>query len=230
MGNIREIVSSLGGVSCEIKRVVCFDLDDTLYKEIDFVASAYREIAASEKHPELLPKMMDWREKGENVFLQFNKAIGKETIIPQYMTLYRTHNPTISLSDGVEDTLTELRHRGITLGLITDGRSISQRNKIKALGLNRWFDNENIIISEETQSEKTEEPNFRYFIKKYQGAEFTYVGDNPKKDFIVPNRLGWRTVMLKDDGRNIHKQGAVPVENLPQISITRIEELLDFIK
>lgn len=211
-------------------KVVCFDLDDTLYKEIDFVESAYREIAESEKRPDLLPKMMGWQKNDDNVFLQFNKAIGKETIIPHYLTLYRSHYPTISLSDGVEDTLNELKHRGITLGLITDGRSISQRNKIKALGLDRWFDNENIIISEETQSEKTEEPNFRYFVKKYRGAEFTYVGDNPKKDFIVPNRLGWKTVMLKDDGSNIHKQEAVPAENLPQITISGIDELLDFIK
>lgn len=210
--------------------VVCFDLDDTLYKEIDFVESAYREIAESEKRPDLLPKMMGWQKNGENVFLYFNKAIGKETSISEYLKLYRSHYPTISLSAGVEVTLNELKNRGITLGLITDGRSISQRNKIKALGLDRWFDNENIIISEETQSEKTEEPNFWYFVKKYRGAEFTYVGDNPKKDFIVPNRLGWKTVMLKDDGSNIHKQEAVPAENLPQITISGIDELLDFIK
>lgn len=211
-------------------KVVCFDLDDTLYKEIDFVESAYREIAESEKRPDLLPKMMGWRENDKNVFLQFNKAIGKETLISEYLKLYRNHYPTISLSAGFEETLNELKHRGITLGLITDGRSISQRNKIKALGLDRWFDNENLIISEETNYEKTEEPNFRYFIKKYRGAEFTYVGDNPKKDFIVPNRLGWKTVMLKDDGRNIHKQEAVPAENMSQITINSINELLDFFK
>jgi putative hydrolase of the HAD superfamily len=212
------------------KKVVCFDLDDTLYKEIDFVESAYREIAVLEKRPELLPKMMGWQKNDDNVFSQFNKAIGKETPISEYLNLYRSHYPTISLPDIVEDTLNELKHREIILGLITDGRSISQRNKIKALGLDRWFDNENIIISEETKFEKTEEPNFRYFVKKYRGAVFAYVGDNPKKDFIVPNRLGWRTVMLKDDGRNIHKQEAVSVENLPQITITGIEELLDFVK
>ena len=211
-------------------KIVCFDLDDTLYKEIDFVESAYREIAESEKRPDLLPKMMGWQKNGKNVFLHFNKAIGKETSISEYLKLYRSHYPTISLSAGVEVTLNELKHRGITLGLITDGRSISQRNKIKALGLDRWFDSDNIIISEETNFEKTEEPNFRYFIKKYRGAEFTYVGDNPKKDFIVPNRLGWKTVMLKDDGRNIHKQETVLVENLAQITITGFEELLDFVK
>jgi len=211
------------------KKVVCFDLDDTLYKEIDFVESAYREIAESEKRPDLLPKMMGWQKNGENVFLQFNKAIGKETLVSEYLKLYRSHYPTISLSDGVEDTLNELKHRGITLGLITDGRSISQWNKIKALGLDRWFDNENVIISEETNFEKTEEPNFRYFVKKYRGARYTYVGDNPKKDFFVPNRLGWKTVMLKDNGRNIHRQESVLEAYLPQVTIIDFEEIIDFI-
>ncbi len=210
------------------RKVVVFDLDDTLYKEIDFVESAYREIAESEKRPDLLPKMMRWQKNDDNVFFQFNKAIGKDTLISEYLKVYSSHYPTISLSDGVEDTLNELRCREVTLGLITDGRSISQRNKIKALGLDRWFDNENIIISEETNSVKTEEPNFRCFIKKYRGAEFTYVGDNPKKDFIVPNRLGWKTVMLKDDGRNIHKQDmTLSKEYMPQIVINKIKDLLD---
>lgn len=230
MGNIREIVSSLGGVSCEIKRVVCFDLDDTLYKEIDFVESGFKLIAESEKRPDILPKMMDWRDKGEDVFFNLNKAIGKEKSKLEYLKIYRYHIPKITLSEGVEETLDELKRRDVTLGLITDGRSETQRNKIKSLGLNRWFDNDNIIISEEFGSEKTDERNFRFFMKKYPGASYIYIGDNPMKDFIVPNRLGWKTVMLEDDGRNIHKQGAVPVENLPQISITRIEELLNFIK
>lgn len=41
---------------------------------------------------------------------------------------------------------------------------------------------------------------------------FTYVGDNLKKDFIAPNALGWLTVCLKDDGRNIHKQEVEDLE------------------
>ncbi len=211
------------------KIIICFDLDDTLYKEIDFVESAYKEISQREKHPNLLPMMMRWQERGENVFNLFKEITGKETSISEYLSIYRTHYPTISLSDGIENTLDELKRRDITLGLITDGRSISQRNKINALGLDRWIDNENIIISEETNSEKIEEPNFRYFMKKYKKAIYTYVGDNPQKDFVVPNRLGWNTIMLKDDGRNIHKQEIVPLENLPQKTIMNIEELLDII-
>lgn len=211
------------------KKIVCFDLDDTLYKEIDFVESGFRLIAESEEHPDLLPMMMGWRERGEDVFFNLNKAIGKETSKSEYLKIYRYHTPKITLSEGVEETLDELKSREVILGLITDGRSETQRNKIIALGLSRWFENDNIIISEEFGSEKTDERNFRYFMKKYPKMNYLYIGDNPKKDFVVPNRLGWNTVILKDDGRNIHKQEAVPVENLPQITITRIEELLDFI-
>lgn len=212
------------------KKVVCFDLDDTLYKEIDYLTSAYGEIAASVGHPELLPQMVKWYKEGEDVFQKTNLFLGIDTPVADYLDIYRNHFPAVSLSDGVEDTLDELKHRGITLGIITDGRSVGQRNKIKALNLNRWFDDENIIVSEEFGSEKTDVKNFKYFEQKYPEHSFVYVGDNPKKDFIVPNHLGWQSVMLKDDGRNIHKQEAVPMDNLPQITITNIEELLDFIR
>lgn len=209
------------------KKIVCFDLDDTLYKEIDFLKSAYHEIASSVGHPELLPHMLQWYKVGDNVFQKLNKYLNKETPISEYLEMYRNHYPTISLSDGVEDVLNELRYRESILGIITDGRSISQRNKIKALGLERWIEDKNIIISEEFGSDKTNERNFRHFVELYTGSSFTYVGDNPQKDFVVPNRLGWQTVMLKDDGRNIHHQGYVQKEFLPQAVIYDMRELLD---
>ena len=211
------------------KKIVCFDLDDTLYKEIDFVESGFRLIAESEKRPDLLPKMMGWRDRGDDVFFNLNKAIGKETSKTEYLKIYRYHRPKITLSEEVEETLNELKSREVVLGLITDGRSETQRNKIKALGLEKWFDDDNIIISEEFGSEKTDERNFRFFMKKYPGSEFMYVGDNPKKDFVVPNRLEWKTVMLKDDGRNIHRQETVPEEYLPQMTIGNLERLLDLL-
>lgn len=212
------------------KKIVCFDLDDTLYKEIDFLKSAYHEIATSVGHPELLPHMLQWYKVGDNVFQKLNKYLNKETPISEYLEMYRNHYPTISLFDGVEDVLNELKYRETILGIITDGRRISQRNKIKALGLERWIEEKNIIISEEFGSDKTNERNFRHFVELYPEGLFSYVGDNPQKDFVVPNRLGWQTVMLKDDGRNIHQQGNVPMEYLPKVTISEFSELMDYIK
>lgn len=210
--------------------VVCFDLDDTLYKEIDFVESAYKEIAETVGHPEAVSLMLDWYHQGENVFLKLNQHIGQDRLISEYLSVYRNHFPNISLSEGVEETLEELKKRGFVLGLITDGRGVSQRNKIKALGLNRWIVDKDMIISEEFGSEKTEERNFLYFMNLYPSSSFFYVGDNPSKDFIIPNQLHWETIMLKDNGRNIHEQIDMPEEKKSLKSVNSISDLLCIIK
>ena len=45
-----------------------------------------------------------------------------------------------------------LKEKNIPAGLITDGRSVTQRNKLKSLGLLNYF--KEVIISEEFGSEK----------------------------------------------------------------------------
>ncbi len=53
------------------------------------------------------------------------------------------------------------------------------------------------------------------------------IGDIIAKDFISANTLGWRTICLKDDGRNIHRQDfGLAEEYLPQITVDNLNELL----
>lgn len=218
------------------KKVVCFDLDDTLYKEIDFLKSGYHKVSELvEKRfhydaQDVYKHLYSWYLNGENPFACLNESYKLDNPISDYLNIYRFHQPSIQLSDGVEDTLNELKHRGVILGLITDGRTISQKNKIASLGLDRWFEKKNIIISEEFGSEKSDERNFRYFVDQNPGATFYYVGDNPKKDFIVPNQLHWNTIMLKDDGRNVHKQCFVSEGCSPEYTILDIRGLLDYFR
>ena len=208
-------------------RVWCFDLDDTLYKEIDFLKSAYREIASSVGRPGLADQMVAWYGEGKNVFESLNQFLGKDTPLSDYLAIYRNHQPSITLYNGVEETLNELKDRDVILGLITDGRSVSQRNKIEALGLSRWFEDQNIIISEEFGSEKTDKRNFSYFMDKYPERSYYYVGDNTQKDFLAPNGLGWNTVCLLDDGQNIHKQNFnVEGGKLPKKCVNDIRQLI----
>lgn len=201
-------------------KVVCFDLDDTLYKEIDYLKSAYREIAAyaaeychgcSDSPMILAAKAYDAMfaayQNGENAFECLNRFLGLNLPISEYLPIYRNHKPRISLSEDVVQTLDTLKAEGCIIGLITDGRSVQQRNKIETLGLSRWIANEDIVISEEFGSEKPSPANYEYFMNRYpECRDFTYVGDNLQKDFIAPNALGWTTVCLLDDGRNVHKQ------------------------
>ena len=205
--------------------LVAFDLDDTLYKEIDYLKSAYREIALHAAHgnrslaDKAFGVMLQAYEDGDNAFLRLNELLGTETPISEYLAMYRTHRPDILLEEDVVATLDALKTAGCTIALITDGRSVQQRNKIVALGLNRWIADEDIVISEETGSEKPSEANYRRLMELHPDAgRFVYIGDNPKKDFIAPNRLGWTTVCLLDNGENIHPQrfGDIPQEAQPQ--------------
>ena len=201
-------------------KVVCFDLDDTLYKEIDYLKSAYREIASyAAEHchgcsdaPMILAAkayaaMLAAYHNGENAFECLNSFLGLDLPVSEYLQIYRSHKPEISLSEDTAQVLDALREDGCVIGLITDGRSVQQRNKIEALGLCRWIANEDIVISEEFGSEKPNAANYEYFMKRYPECnDFTYVGDNLQKDFAAPNALGWTTVCLLDDGRNVHEQ------------------------
>jgi len=219
--------------------VICFDLDDTLCKEIVFLKSGYRKIAEliarryNLRYDEVYVRMLDWYHKGENAFSNVNDYYGLDNPIEDYLNVYRYHHPDICLDNNVYNTLKCLKDKGANLGIISDGRSITQRNKIEALRLDTFFDNDNIIISEEFGSEKPALENYRFFMTKYPNAEsFIYVADNPKKDFIAPNQLGWKTVCLLDDGNNIHQQLFESVEQrfLPHFKIKKIEELKNIVK
>ncbi len=207
---------------------VIFDLDDTLYKEIDYLKSAYRFIAKQLKdefRPEdrIYDVMFEAYIKGQNAFSVVKNTLNIDTPIETLLQWYRTHIPDITLPDDSKKMLGYLHNKGIAIGILTDGRSVTQRNKIKALGLNQYIPEQNIVISEEFGSEKPCEANYTYFESLYSEIDnFIYVGDNPRKDFIAPNRLGWKTIGLIDDGRNIHKQETANAEAAPGIWISNL--------
>ena len=114
--------------------------------------------------------------------------------------------------------------------MLTDGRSIQQRNKIQSLGLDDYFSD--IVISEEFGSEKPAMENYLYFMDKSNknNTKYYYIGDNPPKDFISANKLGWITICLKDNGQNIHKQNfSLRKEFIPDHIINNIEDILEII-
>lgn len=215
--------------------MIVFDLDDTLYKEIDFLHSAYYEIAEMLKDSFGLPDIYNWMvglyKRNKDVFGEITTHFHIPITKRELLSIYRNHIPKITLSKEVEWTLEKLSD-AYPLGLITDGRSVTQRNKIKALGLMRYLKKEDhLIISEEYQSRKPEERNYSYFQNLYPKSRFMYVGDNVEKDFLAPNRLRWTTVCLLDDGRNIHSQSfEKPMGYLPQFKIHTIEDIFIILK
>lgn len=221
---------------CYIVMMVIFDLDDTLYKEADYVESGCKAVAedvgrrcgtvatadshvmnTSAENPKFsadyLLNIIHSKDSVAKGFDALVDIVGSEypaarLTVPDILKVYRTHIPDIHLDKSVEDVLRLFAERGIKMGMITDGRIQTQRLKIHALGLDKYIPEQNILISEATGADKHFSLPFDIMMRRNPGeSRFVYVGDNPEKDFLWPNRLGWLTVMLLDtDGRNIHPQ------------------------
>lgn len=170
-----------------------FDLDDTLYFEIDFLKSAFKSISLeleADDHSRLLQKMLEIYHSGGNTFDFLVENYSRRNItIENLLSLYRNHFPEISLRGGVMEMFIKIKNNNGRIGIISDGRSISQRNKIKALGIERYIDK--ILISEEFGYEKPESSVFESFMSKTKKEKFYYFGDNIRKDFIAPKKLFW---------------------------------------
>lgn len=190
-------------IKIDNRTVVVFDLDDTLYNEMDFLKSAYTSIA-KRLDPggwkALLIKMFSLYRSNLDVFnwLTEQYAINKEDLV----TLYRSHIPEIKPFEGVMELCMKIREKGGRLGILTDGRALTQRNKIHVLGLTDIMDY--IGISEEIGAEKPNPVNFRHVEAHFKLDMYYYFGDNLKKDFISPNSMGWKTIGIIDNGLNIH--------------------------
>ena len=59
------------------------------------------------------------------------------------------------------------------------------------------------------------------------GDRYVYVGDNPGKDFVAPNAMGWTSVLVHRDHPRIHDVGKVAPGGAPQHTIAALTELPD---
>ncbi len=210
------------------KKTIVFDLDDTLVKEIDYLKSAFRFIARQldTENPALFDEMFGWYKNKQDVFGNLESRY-ENAVKSDLKAIYRNHVPDFDPLSESRKLLVELKAAGHNLGLITDGFSITQRNKIKALDIEHLFDL--IVISEEFGSEKPDARNFKIF-SKFDTQQYFYISDNVNKDFITPNQLGWTTVCLLDSGENIHTQDFnKELVYLPSEKIRSLSELKSII-
>lgn len=183
-----------------IKGVV-FDLDDTLFNEKEYVKSGFKAVSNYLHKEEAYDKLCEYFEVGKPAIDEYLKEIGKIDVKPECLEVYRTHFPELTLKKEIRELLLDIKSRGIKLGVITDGRSIAQRNKIKALGLDKIIDD--IIVTDELGGEQFRKPcdiSFRIMQRKWMlpFEQMVYIGDNVNKDFQAPKQLGMKWFLLKN--------------------------------
>ncbi|WP_262435933.1 HAD family hydrolase [Jilunia laotingensis] len=220
----------------KMEKVVIFDLDDTLYKEIDYLRSAYKEISdfieSEYDKREIYEFMISCYKAGRNTFAEVIREYNLPISVDYLISIYRSHKPNISLDCDTQFVLEQLSlQKNINLGILTDGRGITQNNKIIALGIDQYIRKDNWVISEEFGYSKPSSEGYLYFQKKYKNAAFYYIGDNLVKDFIAPIQLGWTCICLLDDGsHNIHKQDLSIINNISSLyTVKCLRELFEYL-
>lgn len=190
-------------------KLVVFDLDDTLILERDYAFSGFEAIShlAAGWYPNSdfgKACKEKWAsghtDKVFNTVFEDSGITPSSDIITAMISSYREHVPTIELLPDAYQCLNRLLSLEIspTLSVISDGPLASQSNKIKALQLPI---NEELIFLTDAWGREFWKPHPRAFLtaQRFVNAESNscvYIGDNPKKDFSAPSKLGWNCIRI----------------------------------
>ena len=186
--------------------VLVFDLDDTLYPELNYVHSGFRAVAVFlspllDVPAETLAAGMVAEEavlgRGQvfdNVLRQHGRW--SKALVANCLRTYRQHRPELTLYPDAERCLA--RFADWPLYIVTDGHKEVQARKVTALHLAGRVRHA-YLTNRYGRHRAKPDPHVFQLICRREGVtpnEVTYVGDNVRKDFVGIKPLGFSTVRI----------------------------------
>ncbi len=215
--------------------IVALDLDDTLYRELDYVESGFRAVAAhaalhfditSDTANAVLLESLAAGNRG-NQFDDLLHAIDRHSIgrRNEMVQVYRQHQPDLKLPAASADALNELRAAGHRLFLVTDGNHHVQGRKVAALGLWDEFEHCYLTYRYGRWASKPSTRVFELMLKRTraEAKDLVYIGDNPHKDFVGVRSLGASTIRIhtgsfKDDAVSRALDGDFHIDHISEVA------------
>jgi putative hydrolase of the HAD superfamily len=211
-----------------VNTAVCFDLDDTLYPYDEYARRGLRAAAdrlAAQTGHHLHNELADlYFEEGITAHI-FDRLVGRHDSLANNIThtMVEAYHDASGPLQPYSDTATvlELLSDDHRLGVLTDARNA--RDKLTRLGLSSYFDTVVPTLELDT-SKKKREPFDRLLADlSVKPGRTIYVGDDPRTDFTIPNKLGLGTVRLRR-GRFTHLDPATETAE-PDVEINHLQEL-----
>ena len=226
----------------EIKAVL-FDIDDTLFDSTTLSKMARMNaikamiecglpIRSVQKGHSLLMKIVE--KYGSNYDKHFDRLLetlgcckDPKIIVAGIVAYHDTKLAYIKPNSDVIPTLIALRDKGCKLGIVSNGRSVKQWEKLIRLGLHHFFDV--VIVSEDVGSEKPQSKIFRVATEKLEvkPKETIYAGDDPETDVLGANNAGLISVGLIKQKR---KWSTLNKDKQPKFTIKTVSELLSILE
>jgi len=225
-----------------ILKAVLFDIDDTLFPSSEFADKARRsaieaivaagldvdeDVAMGELHD----VVKEFTSNYGNHFDQLVVRLGEHLRPGVHRALVvaagvRAYHDTKSHLQAFPDALRcirRLRKTDLLRGILTNGLTIKQAEKLVRLGLQDAFSPGALYISEDLGVAK---PHQRIFKIACDGmgvspAETMYVGDNPIKDIDGAHEAGLITCLRRGSGKHAAGVGAFA----PDFDVSSLDEL-----
>jgi len=222
-------------------KAVLFDIDNVLYNSSHQVEMARRSAVEAMVHAglgitveEAFSRLEDIVKKyGSNFSRHYDLVVGdrkdKSKIIAAGIVAYHNMKRTyLKPYDDTLPTLSRLKTLGYKIGVVTDGLSVKQWEKLIRLGLEDMFDT--VIISEDAGTEKPEPKIFQKACTDLgvEPGDCIYVGDRLDTDILGANRVGMVSVRLL---RGKYKeQRPTGLQDRPMYETKRLSEVLEILK
>ena len=214
-------------------KIIIFDLDDTLYDSRIFTFQGFWSVSiflskiTNVDKKIIYYKILSFSKKNNkrafNMILE-NLNLPKKYLV-KLLSIYRYSNKKLFLYEDAKYLLNFLGYKRSFL--ITDGNKKMQAIKIKSLKISKYF--KKIFITNQ-YGIKNNKPSIFCFekIRKLEKTTFNnlvYIGDNPKKDFLV-KKYGITTIRLK---RGIYKKIKLENKFEADYSINSLRRLVNFV-
>ena len=164
-----------------------FYLLSRYYSDVKFEASRNGEMTMDEYHIYRIQEAA----KDLGVFLTDEQALNMQKE-------YKMNQQKLQMSNVTINILKLARKNNVKLGIITNGPSEHQWSKVKALGVEKWIDRENIIVSGDHGINKPDVRIFEIMQEKLQLPidSLYYIGDLLENDIVGANNAGWKAIWI----------------------------------
>ncbi len=183
-------------------KIIIFDLDNTIYNEKNFIYPSLKNVSKFLKtkinldENEIQKQLLILKNRNQKIFDKFlskfsAKKINLKLLVKRTINEYQSYNCNNLKKVSSLKNILKFFYKKKTLFLVTNGNRLRQKNKIKKLGINKFFkkiyilDNNYDYIKPSTKSVNS----LKKFIREFGFKNAVYVGDNKITDKAFAKNL-----------------------------------------
>jgi putative hydrolase of the HAD superfamily len=212
--------------------LITFDIDDTLYSSTEFARMAREnaikgmiqaglKMGLAEALAELDEVVAEFTSNDEHHFDRLLQrmspaaldGINPALLIAAGVAAYRdTVHDSLLIYEDARECLKRFQALGYRLGVVSQGWTVKQAEKLVRLRILQYLDKRAIFFSDQLGTSKSNPKFYQRAAEhlKIKASESMHIGDRPDRDIDSANQAGWITVLSCRSGRYHQRQGITP--------------------